>query len=683
MKKLILLCTLTLVFSFTSVFGATGYYDTTAVAGVGYNTFTGDRDITGYYSTTKKNKIVSDTIILNNLDNFHWVVFFNKNNQVIGFMKNGNTRAETPSTVYNLGTIESLYITPPDGAYSFAFQSFDYERYVEEVITDLWPEEYSITTDKTYLINDIDDTVYTANGVEYSLNDFFGSDITLIGGENNLFTNGDFSTSSTADWVNLNGGVINDGRLEFTGYTSSWHFESVLDIDNSSEYFFSYDVVENNVNARLWIELMMQMENEIEIGDTLTTYYTIDSVVWDILSGIITGWENLTFIYSAQGETLTYDVALDNFIALNLTELTESGFEPSQDMILELFKAWKWLFLTPEYENIRGYIPPLNRDCIEYNPWASLFVTDADTYTDVCTAYGLNFNEWEWQTDSEVTDVGYITLKDVIIKENESLFYSSLLSLDDSPKTLDISVGIEGQEYYNKSFADSEELNIPFTDPLDTWHYFSGLETNVGHTYGKFKLVYDYFLPTDSSTSLISNYWWVLDPFTALGLYDYNYTDVYNALLSIKSPARFNESLDSSYNSGPKALTLSYYTVLAPWYDEPFTTDDLESIVASYDYTPVVYDRDVDDGVDTYLDNIGLLDSTSKMIIGASLIAIVTIVLAIITSSAVIIILGDIILYIALVFFGWFESWPLVVIGLLLVILFGFSLLKKGGHSSD
>lgn len=683
MKKLILLCTLTLVFSFTSVFGATGYYDTTAVAGVGYNTFTGDRDITGYYSTTKKNKIVSDTIILNNLDNFHWVVFFNKNNQVIGFMKNGNTRAETPSTVYNLGTIESLYITPPDGAYSFAFQSFDYERYVEEVLTDLWPEEYSITTDKTYLINDIDDTVYTANGVEYSLNDFFGSDITLIGGENNLFTNGDFSTSSTADWVNLNGGVINDGRLEFTGYTSSWHFESVLDIDNSSEYFFSYDVVENNVNARLWIELMIQMENEIEIGDTLTTYYTIDSVVWDILSGIITGWENLKFIYSAQGETLTYDVALDNFIALNLTELTESGFEPSQDMILELFKAWKWLFLTPEYENIRGYIPPLNRDCIEYNPWASLFVTDADTYTDVCTAYGLNFNEWEWQTDSEVTDVGYITLKDVIIKENESLFYSSLLSLDDSPKTLDISVGIEGQEYYNKSFADSEELNIPFTDPLDTWHYFSGLETNVGHTYGKFKLVYDYFLPTDSSTSLISNYWWVLDPFTALGLYDYNYTDVYNVLLSIKSPARFNESLDSSYNSGPKALTLPYYTVLAPWYDEPFTTDDLESIVASYDYTPVVYDRDVDDGVDTYLDNIGLLDSTSKMIIGASLIAIVTIVLAIITSSAVIIILGDIILYIALVFFGWFESWPLVVIGLLLVILFGFSLLKKGGHSSD
>ena len=685
MKKLLLLCSLTLIFSFMGVFGDTGTYDIDYVDGVGYNIYSGERDTAGYFSITNKMKIVSDTITLNNLDNFHYIVYFNKNNQVIGIAENGTKRALSPNTDLRLDEIESTTVTPPEEAYSFSFQNFNYETYVQDIIDSWNPEEYTITTDQTYTINDLYDTVYTANGVEYSLYDLFGDDYSIYGGINNELTNGDFSTSSTSDWIDLNGAVINNNRLEYIDNgVNVWAFETDIDTYNTNNYYVAFDVVENNIDIRLWFNSILLMYSNLEAGKTMRASYELNDALWSLLSGSsITNFTNNGFMFYSLLGFESWNVAVDNIVFYDLTEMTEAGYEPTGEMIEELLRVWELFNFSPTIEDLLGIIPSYDYNCsTESNPWQGIFDTNGE-YIHACYTNGYIVNGFEWESATDIYNIGQITRINEIFKSGESMFYSTYMQLDDEPRTIDLKIGLNGEAFYYDSMEALNQLNTPFETPADINHFLMGKVDNIGELDAEFNIDYNYFIPAGSSTDINMLYLWVFNPYKVFKDYNITEDEIYNKLREIQSPLRMNPNYDSSYFEGAKALMLSYYMVSGLGFDESLDGSAFESITVSYDYTPVTYDRDVDTDIDDYLDNVGLNDSQSKFIIGVSIIVIVTIILGLTTQSGAIILLGDVILYLMFTFLGWFPSWVAILIGLALVLVFGVSLSRKGGDSVD
>ena len=242
MKKFLILFLLlfTSTFTFVKAVETQIYYDFDSIDGWGYNLTSGKYEEKGYWSSTTKmliNPETTDSELLFTLTNFHHVLFWNDENQYIGYINTSGATIEL-ATFLDYSATNTTAI--PENAKMFVLQNYDYGGIEDDIV---------------YIQPSIHDVAW--EGLSYY--DIFGGSLYSTG-KTNIFNNGNFSNgivgwSITDATYSISNGIItltpndpsNYPRAKQTGLSIptdttlylSFYYEKVDEYEKLDVYFFN------------------------------------------------------------------------------------------------------------------------------------------------------------------------------------------------------------------------------------------------------------------------------------------------------------------------------------------------------------------------------------------------------------------------------------------------------------
>lgn len=129
----------------------------------------------------------------------------------------------------------------------------------------------------------------------------------------------------------------------------------------------------------------------------------------------------------------------------------------------------------------------------------------------------------------------------------------------------------------------------------------------------------------------------------------------------------------------------STYQMLISWTIIPKETFTNNIPYYTYDATPPEEDKEIDEWLDSFLTKAGIFNGTNntwvKIAISVILLAVITIILAILKAKFPVILMGDIAVFSLLALLGWLPIWLVLLISILMVLV--IFLLIKGGSSNE
>lgn len=282
-------------------------YDYTAYNGQGYNLVTGGYEERGYWASTNKMLInpAADParIEIETAGYFHHILFFNDQNQYIGY-KNCNTTTtyDTGGDEY-LGTVSCaaspVLVTYPENARTFTLQVYQWREYLDDIL---------LTGAASYF-------------------DIFGDDIFDTTYSDNLIENGDFSDGLVGIYYYTptdSFGIVEniDDRLHIVSLDGTNKYVEYNVMINSNQYYISFDFdwisgsgvategFTSNINS------IVSDQNISEIRTSTQTYLVIKRY-------------NTTEFY------------IDNLMLFDLTTIYGAGNEPDLATFETVIDDWQ------------------------------------------------------------------------------------------------------------------------------------------------------------------------------------------------------------------------------------------------------------------------------------------------------------------------------------------------------
>lgn len=296
MKKFLILTLLILTSTFATVKAEETqiYYDFDSVNGYGYNLTSGKYEEKGYWSSTNKmliNPETTDSELLFTLLNFHHVLFWNDNNQYIGYI---NTSSATIELDTFLGYSATATTVIPENAKMFTLQGYDYGGIEDDII---------------YTNESIDDEVWS----DLTYRDIFGD--SLYGtGKTNLIDNGDFDSDITG-WIGGNNNIIFDnGSIKGTGLTGTYQYiRQNVNTTVDYIYYFTFDFKADDIYTHF------EYPSSAEGYTSNTNYYDTWHTEIDYYESVGYTFNQVMTRYYGTYNSLDSVVYLDNIMLFDLT----------------------------------------------------------------------------------------------------------------------------------------------------------------------------------------------------------------------------------------------------------------------------------------------------------------------------------------------------------------------------
>lgn len=668
MKKLLLILTMliTLPLLALQVNASDTYnYDYVVAEDVAYNLETGKLyDLIGSSVTNRMTYVaeaVNEEIILNT-QTFHYMLFWDKNNNFLGYR---TTTYTTYTNDYKIGPTATAVI-PPVGTKTFAFMGLDIDTYLDQDIEGYDTLSYRDMFEDTELIvngdlptdNPLGNAIYEYDidryieGYNLTYRDVFGD--SLFGtGKTNLVENGDdFSLGWSLG--NATGSVTN-GVYSFTATALYGRLQQQFSTVLNNSYYINARVKSDSSLVRL-----------VPSGINSAGVSHSGSGNYEILSGIFTNTTGSSaYIQISDFRTTGWtQIDVDYVMVYNLTDIFGAGNEPSIEDFEEMLAYYQGV---AEYEPIITY-PKYNLNGVE----------DTDDYVKIFRDYNnrlqndilsVNVIIENILTNThtfKMFNVGYI--KSATANDVNSNIY---LKIDDTSYKVVSSDYIDITDEENLVAVDTTgnlKIRVDKSTYTDVATFLSYLQAN------DVDLIYQ--APIDLLRENLDLY--VSDEYIDINYYKDKY--YYNPTENII----YNLSDMTDIGDEPTVSEFERYLEFydhADYYSVDFSSTSLEQILPTYFYdTPAQEDFSIWDRIDNALDNAGAGSETSKILISvAIIIAIVLLLYLVFKASTSIILLVSTIFYIFFAVIGWYPAWLNLLV--LLIILFLVFILLKGGGS--
>ena len=215
MKKIIILMLLmlsTIPFVNLRAEIVTQEYDLTYTHGYWYDLYDGTFEANPNFSVTNRNKILKGSIILDDLTSFHHLIYFDKNNKMIGYMNTTATEIETPLFIDN---ITSFIPDIPSNAVYFALMGF-YPYLNSTPIPEINNLTLGQVFNGTYDLEPTFNLLSSTSFLDLPIAELNNHTLREVFEGGNLIVNGDFDTNTPLLWGAYNIGTnyaILDGEL--------------------------------------------------------------------------------------------------------------------------------------------------------------------------------------------------------------------------------------------------------------------------------------------------------------------------------------------------------------------------------------------------------------------------------------------------------------------------------------
>lgn len=500
-RKLLIILLLTLTIPTATLFAdfRTVEYTITFTDNHGYDLETGLYKETLNYQVSNRIEIKFDDITLDALDNFHHLLFFDKNNKLIGYY---NTIATTLETSLYLGNVSSFTPTIPAGAKYFAFQSF-YPYYNNTPIPEIGDTLANVFDGSSNIQAYYDLILNTTLGLDAPIAELNNHTLREVFDGGQLLTNSNIDNNT--NWANYAGSTVtfssgkaiiyrdsNNGGLQYVQNISVSNGDKLYLVSNERK------TVNHNTTAQTQIGLLLYnvsntilsfQSSNISVDNTFknyTTLLTLNNINVDSVRPLI-------YQMSSSGIT---ELEVDSVKLYNLNTLGISALTVSQmDYWFNVYQAIqsgdpKNITTAIEYLYINGdykyyiyngfYVSSMYSASDMADYWSPLYETtfSALNNTQLLAQYNWYVNNYQSFIDFDTLD-WYPT--DTELDAYYLQYYYNLIADSYYPDTITFT------ELQTVTASYTYEYTVDTRDPITKLNDFLD-DINLGSTVFKFSI---------------------------------------------------------------------------------------------------------------------------------------------------------------------------------------------------
>lgn len=282
MKKLIIVLLLlfsTIPFVNLRAEVVTASYDLTYTHGYWYDLNDGSYEANPNFSVTNRNKILYGSIILETIDDFHHLLYFDKNLKMIGYMNTALTEIETALFIDN---ITSFTPDIPSNAVYFALMGF-YPYLNDTPIPEINNFTLGQVFGGTYDLDDTFNVLSSSSFLDLDIAELNNHTLREVFEGGNLLVNGDFNNTSTWMYVSSTGS-ISSGIASLTATSTNGRLRQTITRTINEKYYIVSNFKSNSnlvgISSQTGVQKFHSGSNLFETNSFVLT--STSTTAWEL-----------------------------------------------------------------------------------------------------------------------------------------------------------------------------------------------------------------------------------------------------------------------------------------------------------------------------------------------------------------------------------------------------------------